>query len=109
MVVPQHGAVPAARVHDPRVAGIRCDVADLESANRIPVAKTDLAVIATAREGDGAAVLLRRVQTIRECVVNRDVVELSRRLSLQEAPRPAGVGAADCGLVNAGERALGRT
>src|SRR6266566_3644977 len=100
LVEAHHAAVPPARVNNIRVQGIGRDVAELEPTNRKPIAKTDLAVIAAAGYGGGAAILLWRVGNIRELIVGDDVIELPRRLVVPRTPRLPSVDANRCALID---------
>ncbi len=66
-------------------------VAVLLDADRMPVAKRDLAVVAAARDAGRARLLLSAVQPVRKAVVGRDVKHLRRGLVVPGAPRGAAV------------------
>ena len=78
-------------VDDVGVERIRRDVPVLLGADGMPVAESDRAVVAAARDRDRAALLLPAVDPVRKAVVRRDVVELRRRLVVPAAPRRARV------------------
>ena len=80
-----------AAVDDVGVERIGRDVAVLLDADRVPIAKRDLPVVAAARDARRAALLLAAAHAIRKRVVGADVVELRRRLVVPAAPRLAAV------------------
>src|SRR2546429_6544939 len=75
----------------PGAARVGCDVAAFAPADLIPVLPADDALVVTARDGDGAVVLLRAVDAIRPVVVHGDVIELRRRLIVLRSPAPAAI------------------
>ena len=62
------------------VARIGQDKAALAAAGMRPIFLSDNAAIGAARDADVRVVLLRAVDVIRKSVIDRDVVELRRRL-----------------------------
>src|SRR5262249_53894690 len=101
----EQAAVGVAANHGVRIVGIRHDVTALASANRFPIAWGNRAVVAAARDANGTAVLLRSVDPIGKTVVDRDVVELRRRLVIPGAPCLAFVDADRRALIDAGNHA----
>src|SRR6185437_4223316 len=80
-------ALTRAAEDDPRMQRIARRVAALAAgADRLPVAHRDLAELAARADGDGARILLRAGHPVREAIVDRDVVELRRRLIEPRAP-----------------------
>ncbi len=77
----------AAGVHGVRVERIGDDRAPLPPEHRIPVERRDRAEVAAAARADGAGVLLRAVDPVRERVVDGEVVDLLGRLVVPRAPR----------------------
>src|SRR6185312_129781 len=84
-------AAEAGAVDDVRVGWVGNVVVALVAAHRVPVAPRDLAVITSAGDGDGAAVLLARIDPVGEAVVGGEVIELAGRLVVPTAPRAAAV------------------
>src|SRR5579862_4808632 len=76
----------AGTVDDVGVERIGSDVAVLDGADRMPVAIGDLAIVATARDADRAALLLSGADPIGEGGRGAHVVELRRRLIQPAAP-----------------------
>ena len=97
----------AAAVDDIWIRAVHYDVAAFFSTDGRPIAKSDLAVIAAAGDGGGAAVLLRAVDAIGETVVGGDVIELRRRLIEPGGPCGAAVHADGGALVAAENHARG--
>ena len=116
VVVAQDGSTAAARapdrpgVDDVGVLGIDGDVSALREAHRVAVAPADVALARAARDADRRVVLLRRVEPVRELVVQVHVVELCRRLVVDRrealAPVIGDTGAAVVALDHA-PRVLG--
>ena len=88
-----------AAVDDVRIERIGRDVAVFFRGDRMPVAESDLAVVAAARDADRAAFLLAAAQSIRKRVVGADVIELRGRLVVPRAPGLAAVDGDDRALV----------
>src|SRR3984885_15207789 len=97
----------ASAVDDVLVRAIDDDVAAFLSADGRPIAKSDLAVIAAAGDGGGAAILLRAVNAIGETIVGCDVIELRRRLVVPGGPCGAAVEADGGALIAAENHARG--
>ena len=57
-IVPAEGVIPSLREYPARIEGIRRDCAALETTDSVPVVFTDPAVIASAQDTCGSAVLL---------------------------------------------------
>ena len=93
----------AGAVDDVRVFGIGNVVVALVAADRVPVAERDRAVVAAARDADGAGILLAGVDPVREAVVGGEVVELAGRLVVPVAPVRAAVDGDDGALVARGD------
>ena len=74
-------------------------VAAFPCANRVPVPECDAPIIAAARGGHGAAILLRTIDVVRKLVVRNHVVELRRRLVVPGAPALASIDADRRSLV----------
>ena len=89
-----------AAVHDVRIERIGRRVAVFLHADRMPLAKRDLAVVAAARDAHRSAVLLAAADAIRKRVVRHHVVERRRRLRVPGAPRLAAVQRDDGALVD---------
>src|SRR6266498_3630180 len=70
----------ASSVDNLRINRIRKDVAAFTGANRMPIAKRDLSVIAATDHGGRAAVLLRAIDPIRKLIVDCNVIKLRSRL-----------------------------
>ena len=79
-------AAEAAAVDDIGIAGEGEVVVALVAAHRMPVAESELAVVAAARHRHRAAVLLAAVDPVGEAVVGGHVVELAGRLVVPGAP-----------------------
>ena len=79
-------AAGAAAVNNLRVHRIGKDVTTFAGADRMPIAKSDLAVVAAADHRRRAAVLLRAVDPVRKLIVDRDVIKLRGRLVVPGAP-----------------------
>ena len=84
--------------HDVGVDRVGDVVVALVAADRVPVAHVRRAIIAAAGDPDGAAVLLPRIDPVREAVVGREVIELAGRLVVPAAPAAAAVDR-DCGAL----------
>src|SRR6185312_13277022 len=91
-VVLQEDREVAAAVRHVRIAGLRRNERALAIGCRLPFAGADCAAERRTRTGNRAFVLLRAVDVERELIVDRDVIELSRRLIVHRAPRRAAVG-----------------
>src|SRR5580693_3069602 len=96
----QH-AEGAAAVDDIGIRAVDDDVAAFFATDGRPIAKSDLAVIAAAGDGGGAAVLLRAVDAVGETIVCGDVIELGRRLIEPGGPCGAAVHADGRALIAA--------
>ncbi len=92
-VVPaQHRAVIAAAVRDVGRAGLRRDERALARGDLAPISQRNAAARNRARPLVRAFVLLRAVNVERKLVVERDVIELTRRLIVFRTPTVAAVG-----------------
>ena len=67
----------------------------------MPIAKSDTAVIAAARDSDRAALLLAAIQSIRKRVVRTDVIKLRGRLVIPGAPALPAIDGHDRALIAA--------
>src|SRR5712692_7046443 len=88
-------------VKNVRIERVDGDVAVLEDADEMPIAKCNFAIIAAAQRGNGAAFLLRAVNPVRRTVVGGNVIELGGWLIVPTAPRRAAVHADDRALIGA--------
>ena len=86
-------------VDDVGVLRVGSGVAVLFDRGRMPLARRDLAVDATARDASGSAVLLPAADAVGERVVGRDVIHRGRRLVVPAAPARALVERDDRSLV----------
>src|SRR5215471_15435582 len=91
MVMPRDEPEVVSRVNDLRIFGIRRDPPRLATSDGVPVRYADTEIGRAARDSDRRVVLLRAVQPIREPVVGRDAIELSRRLIVLRGPGPTAV------------------
>src|SRR5450631_1833103 len=91
--------VAARTVNNFGIKRVRRDVAVLDHAYRMPVAKGDFAVVAAARNADRPALLLSGAQPIREGRRNADVVKLRGRLVVPGTPCLAAIDRNDDALV----------
>src|ERR1700730_13730824 len=98
-VVAKNRTIPSSRVYVIRIRGIGHDVAKLEGPGGRPVSIRDLAIIAAAGDGGGAAVLLRSVNVVRKMLISAYVIKLPGRLVVPGAPRFAAVHADNCALI----------
>ena len=92
-----------ATVNCVRIERIGHHVAVFLGRDRSPVAKRDLAFVATAADSNRAAFLLPAVKTIRKCIVRADVIQLGSRLIIPRAPRCSAVDRDNRALVRAEE------
>jgi hypothetical protein len=88
-----------AAVDDVRVERIGDNVAVFLGRDRMPVAKSDPAIIAAAGDADRAAFLLAAVQPIRKCVIGADVIKLGRGLIVPGAPTLPAIDRDDRALI----------
>src|SRR5262249_1866632 len=79
---------------------VRCDIAILFDANSGPVAKCNLAEVATACCTYRPAFLLSSIHPIGELIVGDHVIELGRRLVVPGTPGLAAIHADGCALVD---------
>ena len=100
-------ALIIAGVDDERVARIGCNVAGFAAADGIPILTIDGAVEIAAGDGDGAVVLLRAVDVIREAVICDDVIELRGGLVVLLGPMLAAIEGDGCAAVVALDHAAG--
>src|SRR5437762_2800671 len=91
-------AAGAAAIDDKRIRRIGKNVTAFTRAHRMPIAKSNEAIVASADNRCSPAVLLRAVDPVRKLIVDGDVVELRRRLVV-----PAGPGAS---TIQCHDRAL---
>src|SRR5205823_9843543 len=78
---------------------VRHNIAILFRGYRVPLANGDLAIIATAGDTDGSALLLAATEPIGECVIRIYMVELGGGLVVPRAPALATVDGDNCPLV----------
>ena len=71
-----------------------------EASGRIPILQQDLAIVAAAKHGRGATVLLGCVDAIRKYVVGGDVIELPGGLVIPGTPGFATVHGDDRSLID---------
>ena len=90
-----------AAIDDVGIKRISHDVAILLGSNRVPIAKSDCAVIAAASDSDGAALLLAAIQSIGKRVVRTDVIKLRSRLVIPGAPALPAIDGHDRALIAA--------
>ena len=72
----------------------------------MPVAESNLSIIAAATDADRAALLLAATETIRKRIVGCDVIELRRRLVVPTAPCPSAIDGDDGSLIASKENDL---
>ena len=77
---------PRTAIDDVRIQRIGSHVGILISADRMPVIRRDLAIIATAEHSSGAALLLAAINPVRMLVVGDDMIELRGRLVIPGTP-----------------------
>src|ERR1019366_3343529 len=95
-----NGAVPSAAVNPIGIQRIGRDEGIFKAADGKPILREDFAVIAATENAGGPAVLLRRIDAIRECIVAGDVIELPGRLVVPGTPTLAAIHADDGALVH---------
>ncbi len=76
----------ARSINNVGIQGIRCGVSVLDHADRMPVAKGNLAVVAAARNAHRAAILLPAADEVRKRIAGLDVIELGGGLVEPRAP-----------------------
>src|ERR1043166_5723532 len=77
------------------------------SAQTFPIAIRDFGMVAARRCANGAAVLLRAREPVRETKVRGDVINLRGRLVVPRTPRDRAVNRADRPLIPAEAQAFG--
>src|SRR5207302_11125185 len=97
----------AGAMADVLVAGIGELAVALLGADRMPLAKRERSVIATAGDGDAARVLLAGVDPIWEAMVGAEPVELTGRLVVPARPGCAAVDGDDRALIGRGDPVVG--
>src|SRR3954469_21954946 len=105
-VITEQFSIRAAAINDVGIGRIGRNVAALTRAGRMPIAKSDSAIIAAAENKDAAAILLRAINVVREIIVHGHVVELRGRLVVPTAPCVARVHADACTLITAKNHSL---
>ena len=100
LIEPHDRTVPSAAIHEIGIGRIGSDKGVFKAANRVPILSENLAIVASAQNARGPAVLLGCINTIRKRVVGGDVIKLPRRLVIPGAPRPAAIDADDGPLVH---------
>src|ERR1700686_2530817 len=100
-------AAGARVVNRVRIDWIGNGVAAFAGADRRPLTLGDLAVVATAGDSSGAAILLRAVNPVRKTVIGGYSIKFSRRLVVPGAPSIATVHGDDGALIDAEHDALG--
>src|ERR1700687_5493297 len=68
------------------IFGIRQNVAAFTCADRMPIAKSNLAIVAAADHRGSAAILLRAIDPVGKLIVDGHVIELRRGLVVPTAP-----------------------
>ena len=97
----------SACINDIGVGGIGNDVAELVTADRVPIQKGDCAVISAAQSCNRSAVLLRAVNPVREAIIGRDVIDLAGRLVVPRGPGLAAIHADGRALIAAHDHVIG--
>src|ERR1700722_1405556 len=81
------GDVGASRaINNIWIHGIRNGISVLDGADRMPIAKSNFAIVASAGNADGAAILLSATHAIRESVIGNDVINLRGGLVIPGTP-----------------------
>src|SRR5262249_21752040 len=91
---------------DFRVCRIGQNVAAFAGANRMPITKCDLSVIAVTYDGGRPTVLLRTIDPVRELIINRDVIELGCWLVIPTAPAASTVNGHQRALADSGNHSF---
>ena len=90
-IVAAQATAEARAVDDIGIVRIGNIVVAFIGANRMPITIADRAVVASARNGHAAAVLLSGINVVRETLIGCQVIELSRRLVVPARPGQAAV------------------
>ena len=90
-----------AAVNDVRVERIGRDIAIFLDADGVPLAESDLAIVAAADDAGRAAFLLAAVDPVRELIVGDDMVKLRGRLVVPRTPGLPAVDGDDGALIAA--------
>src|SRR4051812_26278365 len=105
-VITEQFSIRAAAINDVGIGRIGRNVAAFTRAGRMPIAKSDSAIIAAAENKDTAAILLRTINVVGKIIINGHVIELRRRLVVPTAPGVARVHADAGTLIAAKNHAL---
>src|SRR6267143_4140123 len=90
---------PAASVDHVRVQRIGRYISIFNDADRMPVAKCNLSIVAATGDADRATLLLSSANAIGESIGDRDVIELRRRLVVPGTPRGPAVHGYESSLI----------
>ncbi len=107
MIVASKQAIVRAGINNFGILGIGRQPAAFASADVVPIAHADAAIIAARCDAHGAIVLLRAVGVIRKIVVECDTVELGGGLLILTGPGASAVGADVGAAVVAFDHAVG--
>src|SRR5438045_1275161 len=90
-IPPAHMSAEPRAIDDVWILRVGNIVIALIAADRVPIAPVGRAIVAAAGDRDRSAVLLSRVDPVREAIVCREMIELAGRLIVPAAPSLAAV------------------
>ncbi len=106
-VIARDVALIIAGVDDQRIARIGRNVAGFAAADGIPILTIDGAIHIAAGNGDGAVVLLRAIDVVREAIICDDVIKLRGGLVVFVGPMSAAIERDGCASIVALNHATG--